>query len=81
MRMLLASVALVTAVSASGQVKDFDLSVQQLPPDYDGQSIAKVFAAVGTAPKGEFETTKEYDERLNPRHRRMVCVPASESND
>ena len=60
--LLMASVA--HATQASPSIRDFDRNVTRLPADYNGQPIAKMFAAIATAPKGEFETSAEYEARV-----------------
>ena len=42
----------------------FGLSVQELSPGFHGHDIQRVYDALRMSPKGEFETTKQYEDRL-----------------
>lgn len=52
------------AAPAKPRLVKFDVSVQSLPTNFSGSSIVAAFAEFRVAPKGEFETTDEYEARL-----------------
>ena len=53
-----------TAVPYSNEL--FDPTLPDLPPQFRGASLQQLTSAVATAPKGEFETTAQYEARTKP---------------
>lgn len=52
------------ATQRADSVRRFDVSIEQLPRDYQGDSIEQLFSRFLAPPKSEFETTEQYQARL-----------------
>src|ERR1039458_9061509 len=42
----------------------FDATREQLPPHFEGHDVQALYGALHTPPKGEYETSAAYNERL-----------------
>ena len=82
-RLLLATIFGLALVSAGGASRNkpvqlmsghsnFDASQKKLPPKFSGSDFMTVFRSSAIAPRGEFETTAEFERRSSAAPRRIV---------